>query len=147
MTKDLPIKEQTQFMRLAIDLALAQKGRTMPNPSVGCVIVKDGMIVGQGATADGGRPHAEELALIDAGDAAVGATAYVTLEPCGARSMGGLSCSERLVLSGVVCVYYACRDASPFASHIGIERLRGAGVTVFEGLMAEDAQNLISIGH
>jgi len=118
------------YMSKAINLALAQLGRTEPNPSVGCVIVKDGIIIGEGATCDGGSPHAEEMALDQAGQAAIGATAYVTLEPCGARSKGGLSCSEKLILAGVSEVIYAADDPSPFASHIGIERLKASGIKV-----------------
>src|SRR5690606_22419368 len=111
-------------MRRAIGLARAQLGRTAENPAVRCVIVKDGRIVGEGATADGGRPHAEELALAEAGEAAAGAVAYVTLEPCGQRSAGGIACAVRLENARVAEVVIACEDASPFAAGQGIERLR-----------------------
>jgi len=129
-------------MRRAIDLARRNLGLTAPNPSVGCVIVGRGAVVGEGATAPGGRPHAEEQALDQAGQAARGATAYVTLEPCGARSAGGLSCSERLVAAGVARVVVACEDASPFASGQGAERLRAAGVVVQLGVLADEAAPL-----
>ncbi|RYF88516.1 MAG: riboflavin biosynthesis protein RibD, partial [Caulobacteraceae bacterium] len=98
-------------MRRAIALAEAQLGRTAPNPAVGCVIVRDDLVVGEGATGDGGRPHAEELALSQAGNKAKGATAYVTLEPCGERSGGGASCSSLLIAHGVSRVVVASADA------------------------------------
>ena len=129
-------------MSRAIDLARANLGRTGDNPSVGCVVVKAGQVVGEGATAPGGRPHAEEQALDQAGEAARGATAYVTLEPCGARSSGGLSCSERLVAAGVARVLIACEDASPFAAGQGAERMRAAGIEVQLGVLASEASVL-----
>jgi diaminohydroxyphosphoribosylaminopyrimidine deaminase/5-amino-6-(5-phosphoribosylamino)uracil reductase len=129
-------------MRRAIALAAEHVGRTGDNPSVGCVIVRDGQVIGEAATAEGGRPHAEELALEVAGLRARGATAYVTLEPCGARSSGAASCSERLVAAGVTRVVIACEDPSTFASGQGIERLRAAGVAVASGLLAEAAKAL-----
>jgi pyrimidine deaminase RibD-like protein len=129
-------------MRRAIALAAANLGRTAENPAVGCVIVRDGQVAGEGATAPGGRPHAEELALAQAGEAARGATAYVTLEPCGARSSGAPSCAERLVLAGVVRVVVACEDASPFAAGRGGERLQAAGVACELGLLADEAAPL-----
>jgi pyrimidine deaminase RibD-like protein len=132
------------FMREAIALGRAQMGRTWPNPPVGCVIVKDGQIIAQGATGDGGRPHAEEIALDAAGDAAEGATAYVTLEPCGKRSSGGCSCSERLVKARVARVVYACPDPSPYASHIGPERIEAAGIPLDAGVCAAEAEPLIA---
>ena len=134
--------QQKDFMRKAI--ALARPGRTWPNPAVGCVIVKDGAVIAEGATGDGGRPHAEEIALDNAGAEAKGATAYVTLEPCGQRSNGDCSCSQRLVEAGVARVVYACDDPSPFASHIGVERMTAAGIIVETGLLAEEADRLIA---
>ncbi|ESQ90882.1 bifunctional diaminohydroxyphosphoribosylaminopyrimidine deaminase/5-amino-6-(5-phosphoribosylamino)uracil reductase RibD [Asticcacaulis benevestitus] len=132
------------FMQHALRLGLSQMGRTWPNPAVGCVIVKDGVVIAEGATGDGGRPHAEEVALDIAGEAARGATAYVTLEPCGQRSNGGCSCSQRLVEAGVARVVYACDDPSPYASHIGVERMTAAGLKVEKGLMAQEAARLIA---
>lgn len=131
------------FMSRAIELARVQMGRTTPNPPVGCVIVRDGVVLSEAATGNGGRPHAEEAALAALGGQAQNATAYVTLEPCGERSHGGLSCSQRLVDAGVTRIVYACADPSPYASHIGIERLIQAGRIVECGLMADEARVLI----
>jgi diaminohydroxyphosphoribosylaminopyrimidine deaminase/5-amino-6-(5-phosphoribosylamino)uracil reductase len=128
-----------EHMQRAIEVALRNVGKTAPNPCVGCVLVKDGEIIAEACTAQGGRPHAEEQALVRAGEQARGATAYVTLEPCGARSAGGPSCSELLLAAGVARVVIASEDASPYASGQGAERLRAAGVTVEIGLLADVA--------
>jgi diaminohydroxyphosphoribosylaminopyrimidine deaminase/5-amino-6-(5-phosphoribosylamino)uracil reductase len=109
---------------------------------VGCVIVADGVAVGEGATGRGGRPHAEEVALDAAGAAAKGATAYVTLEPCGERSSGAASCGERLARAGVARVVVAAPDASSLAAGRGLQRLREAGIAVEAGLLAEEAAAL-----
>ena len=131
-------------MRRAIQVALTNLGKTAPNPVVGCVIVRDGGILAEAATAPGGRPHAEEQAL-DACDAR-GATAYVTLEPCGARSSGTASCSQRLVAAGIARVVYACEDPSPLASGQGSERLAAAGVVVERGLLSREAFDTLAYG-
>jgi diaminohydroxyphosphoribosylaminopyrimidine deaminase / 5-amino-6-(5-phosphoribosylamino)uracil reductase len=136
--------EDVQFMQRAIEVARGNVGRTAPNPCVGCVIVKDGVVIAEAVTAEGGRPHAEEQAL--EGVDARGATAYVTLEPCGARSAGGLSCSERLAAAGVARVVIACEDASPYASGQGAERLRTAGTVIEIGLLAEEAAAALGYG-
>lgn len=130
------------FMAQAIELAKGRMGETWPNPAVGCVLVKDGRIIAQAATAPGGRPHAEEQAVPAAGAEVVGATAYVTLEPCGARSSGRKSCAHFLAEAGVARVVVACLDPSPFAAGRGTERLRAAGLTVETGLLAEEAEVL-----
>ena len=130
------------WMRRAIGLARANVGLTADNPSVGCVIVSDGAVLGEAVTAAGGRPHAEEQALQAAGSAARGATAYVTLEPCGERSSGAPSCSELLVAAGVARVVVAAADSSPFASGRGVRRLREAGVATDLGLLSEEAAGL-----
>ena len=130
------------WMRRAIGLARANVGKTGDNPSVGCVLVKDGAVVGEGATAVGGRPHAEEVALDAAGPAAAGATAYVTLEPCGERSSGAASCGERLAGAGVVRAVVACADASVLAAGRGLDRLTRAGVIVDLGVGTEEAAAL-----
>jgi diaminohydroxyphosphoribosylaminopyrimidine deaminase/5-amino-6-(5-phosphoribosylamino)uracil reductase len=130
------------FMQRALDLAAPGVGRTGANPSVGCVIVSDGIVVGEGATASSGRPHAEELALAQAGNKAQGATAYVTLEPCAKRSSGAFSCSEILIQHGVARVVIAICDPHPFAAGVGVERLKAAGVSVEIGLNSEEARAL-----
>lgn len=130
------------FMRRAIELANARMGQTWPNPAVGCVIVKDGVVVAEAATAAGGRPHAEEQAVPAAGDAAKGATAYVTLEPCGARSSGRKSCAHFLTEAGIARVVIGAFDPSPFASGRGVERLREEGLDVSAGVLEAEALQL-----
>lgn len=129
-------------MQRALDLAAAQAGRTAPNPSVGCVIVADGAVIGEAATADGGRPHAEEQALAQAGALARGAIAYVTLEPCAQRSSGAPSCTDLLIQAGIARVVIATRDPHPNAAGAGIARLRAAGVVVEEGDLEAEARAL-----
>lgn len=135
-------EDDIRFMRRAIEVARENMGETWPNPSVGCVIVKDGQILAEAATAAGGRPHAEEQAVPAAGEAVKGATAYVTLEPCGARSSGRKSCAHFLGGAGIVRVVVAAPDPSPFASGRGTERLRQEGLEVEIGLLADEAQIL-----
>ncbi|RZJ04913.1 MAG: bifunctional diaminohydroxyphosphoribosylaminopyrimidine deaminase/5-amino-6-(5-phosphoribosylamino)uracil reductase RibD [Brevundimonas sp.] len=139
MTTAQQISDDIRFMGRAIELAKAGMGQTWPNPSVGCVIVKDGEVVSEAVTAPGGRPHAEEQAVPAAGDRARGATAYVTMEPCGARSSGRTSCSNFLMDAGVSRVVVAAVDPSPFASGRGVERLRKAGLEVETGLLEQEA--------
>lgn len=129
------------WMKRALALARAQLGKTAPNPSVGCVIVADGENVGEAATGDGGRPHAEEAALIQAGARASGATAYVTLEPCSKRSSGGHGCAQRLIDAGVKRVVFACADPHPDARD-GVVMLTDAGVEVEANVLKEDAEAL-----
>jgi diaminohydroxyphosphoribosylaminopyrimidine deaminase/5-amino-6-(5-phosphoribosylamino)uracil reductase len=136
--------EDEAWMAHAIALAKANLGLTGDNPSVGCVIVRDGVVVGEGATAPGGRPHAEEIALDGAGEAARGAVAYVTLEPCGERSSGAASCGQRLAEAGIVRVAIGCEDASIMAAGRGLKRLREAGVERDLGVLGEQASALYS---
>jgi pyrimidine deaminase RibD-like protein len=131
-----------QMMRRAIALAAARVGKTGSNPSVGCVVVSGGEIVSEAATAEGGRPHAEEHVLATAGERVRGATVYVTLEPCGERRNGAPSCSELVAAAGVARVVVACRDASPYAAGRGLERLRAAGIPVETGLLESEAKAL-----
>lgn len=128
-------------MARALELARSRLGKTAPNPSVGCVIVGEGEIVGEAVTGAGGRPHAEEVALKIAGERANGATAYVTLEPCNARSAGALSCSQLLVQAGVARVVVACEDPHPLGAH-GVSRLGAAGVEVMLGVGRADAEKI-----
>ncbi len=128
-------------MRAALALARRGLGQVWPNPAVGCVIVKDGRVVGRGWTQRGGRPHAETEALARAGKAAKGATAYVTLEPCSHHGKTP-PCAEALIAAGVARVVAAIEDPDPRVSGSGIARLREAGVAVETGLCAEEAAEL-----
>lgn len=129
------------MMRAALALARRSLGRTWPNPAVGCVIVKDGMVIARGRTRDGGRPHAEADALAQAGDAARGATVYVTLEPC---SHFGKSppCADALVNAGVAQVVSALEDPNPEVNGQGHARLRAAGIVVQVGEGAKEAAEI-----
>ncbi len=118
-------------MRAALALARRGLGRVWPNPAVGCVLVKNGMVVGRGWTQPGGRPHAETEALARAGVRAFGATAHVTLEPCSHHGRTS-PCADALVAAGVARVVVALSDPDPRVSGRGLARLREAGVTVDE---------------
>jgi len=128
---------------MAHALAMARRGlgRTWPNPAVGCVIVKDGRILGRGTTAPGGRPHAEPQALAQAGEAARGATAYVTLEPCAHTGKTG-PCAEALVRAGVARVVSALQDPDARVAGRGHDILRAAGISVTTGVMEAEAADL-----
>jgi diaminohydroxyphosphoribosylaminopyrimidine deaminase/5-amino-6-(5-phosphoribosylamino)uracil reductase len=134
--------DDAAMMRRAIAAARARLGQTWPNPVVGCVIAKDGVVLAEAVTANGGRPHAEEQALALIGEAARGATAYVTLEPCGERSSGAPSCSERLALAGVERVVIAADNPEPLSAGRGLARLHEAGAPVEVGFLAEEAEPL-----
>jgi pyrimidine deaminase RibD-like protein len=127
------------WMRRAIYLGARNLGLTGDNPAVGCVLVREGIVVGEGGTAPGGRPHAEELALDHAGERASGATAYVTLEPCGERSSGAASCGQRLAKSGVTRVVVSWEDPSVMAAGGGVRQLRDAGIETEIGLLRAEA--------
>jgi diaminohydroxyphosphoribosylaminopyrimidine deaminase / 5-amino-6-(5-phosphoribosylamino)uracil reductase len=134
-------KSDQVFMAQSLDLARARLGHTAPNPSVGCVIVRHGQIIGRGATGKGGRPHAEEVALAEAGSAAEGATAYVTLEPCNARTSGALSCAQLLIEARLGRVVIACEDPNPPAAH-GVSHLGAAGIETRIGVLRAEALQL-----
>jgi diaminohydroxyphosphoribosylaminopyrimidine deaminase/5-amino-6-(5-phosphoribosylamino)uracil reductase len=127
-----------RFMQLALTLGRRGQGRTWPNPAVGAVVVKDGAIVGRGWTQPGGRPHAEPEALKRAGEAARGATLYVTLEPC---SHIGKSppCADAIIAAGIARVVSAIEDPNPEVAGQGHAKLRAAGITVDIGLGAAEA--------
>ena len=130
-------------MARALELAKYQYGRTGQNPAVGCVILdRDGQKISEAATGDEGRPHAEQTALrrLPIG-AAVGGTAYVTLEPCRERSTGEAACSQRLIDAGVTRVFVAALDPHPKGSG-GISRLREAGIHIETGLLKCEAEAL-----
>ena len=127
-----------RFMQLALTLGRRGLGRTWPNPAVGAVVVKDGVIVGRGWTQPGGRPHAEPVALTQAGEAAHGATLYVTLEPC---SHFGKSppCTDAVIASGISRVVAAIEDPNPEVAGQGFAKLRAAGIAVDVGLERGEA--------
>jgi diaminohydroxyphosphoribosylaminopyrimidine deaminase/5-amino-6-(5-phosphoribosylamino)uracil reductase len=127
-------------MGAALALASRGVGLATPNPSVGCVLVQDGRVVGRGWTQPGGRPHAEAVALAQAGAAARGATAYVTLEPCAHVSPRGPSCADSLIEAGLARVVIAAHDPDPRTNGDGMARLRAAGITVTQGLRAAEAE-------
>ncbi|WP_431851696.1 bifunctional diaminohydroxyphosphoribosylaminopyrimidine deaminase/5-amino-6-(5-phosphoribosylamino)uracil reductase RibD [Allosphingosinicella sp.] len=131
-------------MRAAIALGQEARGRTAPNPNVGCVLVREGREVGRGSTQRGGRPHAEYVALQEAGDAAAGATAYVTLEPCAHRSERGPSCADILAAAGVARVVAALRDPDPRTDGAGFESLRSADIEVQVSLGADEAERSLA---
>ena len=135
--------EDILHMRSALALARRGLGNTWPNPSVGCVVVKDGRVVGRAVTAPGGRPHAEPAALGMAGDAAKGATAYVTLEPC---SHWGRTppCTDAMIAAGISRVVIATRDPDPRVDGAGIAKLRTAGIGIDEGLLRSEADELVA---
>ena len=125
-------------MRLAIGLAGRAEGCVAPNPSVGCVIVQNGAVVGRGWTGTGGRPHAETQALQCAGLAVRGATAYVSLEPCAHHGQTP-PCADALVDAGIVRVVVGVTDPDPRVNGAGIRRLEAAGIKVETGVCAEEA--------
>ena len=125
-------------------LGEAARGRTAPNPNVGCLIVRENRIVGRGATAPGGRPHAEAVALAEAGDAATGATLYTTLEPCAHPSPRGPTCSSIISDAGITRVVAALEDPDPRTAGEGLEMLRSAGVEVALGIGADSARASLS---
>lgn len=133
-------RHDIQFMNQALKLGRYGLGRTAPNPSVGCVLVDgDGMVVGSGTTQPGGRPHAEAVALAQAGERARGATAYVTLEPC-AHLGQTPPCAAALIEAEVARVVYAIGDPDPRVDGGGADMLRAAGIAVEQGVCAEQAQ-------
>jgi diaminohydroxyphosphoribosylaminopyrimidine deaminase/5-amino-6-(5-phosphoribosylamino)uracil reductase len=126
------------FMQLALALGRRSLGASAPNPAVGAVLVKDGVIVGRGWTQPGGRPHAEAEALRRAGEAARGATLYVTLEPC--SHVGKTPpCADAVIAAGVTRVISAIEDPTPEVAGQGHARLRAAGISVEVGLCAVEA--------
>ncbi len=130
-----------EYMRAALNLAARGLGDTWPSPAVGCVLVKDGVVVGRGWTQSGGRPHAEAEALKRAGAAAKGATAYVTLEPC-CHEGRGPPCTQSLIAAGISRVVVATTDPDPRMSGEGLALLRKAGVEVVEGVGKVEADAL-----
>src|SRR3954470_16007193 len=130
-------------MQAALALGRRGLGTTWPNPSVGCVIVREGCVVGRATTASGGRPHAEPTALAMAGEQARGSTVYVTLEPC---NHWGRSppCTDALIQSGVVRVVIGATDPDPRVDGTGIARLRAAGIEVITGVLGNEALDTLA---
>jgi diaminohydroxyphosphoribosylaminopyrimidine deaminase / 5-amino-6-(5-phosphoribosylamino)uracil reductase len=134
--------EDIRWMRAALAYAVRGTGRTMPNPAVGCIIVKDGIVVGRGWTQPGGRPHAEAMALAQAGAAARGATLYTTLEPCTHTSPRGPDCAGSIIAAGLARVVSAGHDPDPRTHSLGHARLAAAGISLSEGVCASEAAAL-----
>jgi diaminohydroxyphosphoribosylaminopyrimidine deaminase / 5-amino-6-(5-phosphoribosylamino)uracil reductase len=137
--------DDERFMRAAIALGRRWQGLTSPNPSVGSLVVRDGVIVGRGATGPGGRPHAETVAIMDAGEKARGATIYVSLEPC---SHFGRTppCAQTIISAGVARVVSALEDPDLRVAGRGHKMLRDAGLEVVEGVCREEARRA-NLGH
>ena len=133
-------KTDRDFMLLALHLGRRGLGRVAPNPAVGCVIAKQGKIIGRGWTQPGGRPHAETEALLQAGTEARGAKVYVTLEPCAHRAQTG-PCAEALIQAGVIEVHIALKDTDARVAGRGIEMLESAGIVV---MLYEDEINTLA---
>ncbi|MGE3960991.1 MAG: bifunctional diaminohydroxyphosphoribosylaminopyrimidine deaminase/5-amino-6-(5-phosphoribosylamino)uracil reductase RibD [Dehalococcoidia bacterium] len=132
----------SEFMRVALEEAETALGATSPNPAVGAVVVRDGRIVGRGHTQPPGGPHAEVMALRAAGEAARGATMYVTLEPHNHQGRTP-PCTEAIIGAGVAAVHYAIDDPNPLVAGSGAARLRGAGIAVAAGDGAADSARLL----
>jgi len=133
-------KDQS-YMKMALGLARRGLGRTWPNPAVGCVVVNGPHVVGRGWTQPGGRPHAETMALAQAGAKAKGATCYVTLEPCAHHGQTP-PCVDALIASGVSRVVAAVLDPNPKVAGKGFENLRAAGISVVTDVCAEEARQV-----
>src|SRR3954463_16200910 len=125
-----PSELDEPFIRRAIRLAMNGRGRVEPNPMVGCVIVKDGRVIGEGYHAGYGGPHAEPTALANCTESPAGATVYVTLEPCCHTNKQTPPCAPRLIEAKVARVVVGCLDPTPEVNGHGVEMLRNAGITV-----------------
>jgi diaminohydroxyphosphoribosylaminopyrimidine deaminase/5-amino-6-(5-phosphoribosylamino)uracil reductase len=131
-------------MAAALSLAERGVGRTGQNPSVGCIIVKEDRVIGRGWTQPGGRPHAEAMALAQAGEAARSSTIYVTLEPCAHMSQRGPACAHLLAAAGPARVVIALQDPDPRTAGAGIAALKAAGITVIVDVMASQARQSLA---
>jgi len=133
-----------RWMAAALGLSGRGRGRTAPNPNVGCVIVAEGHVVGRGWTQPGGRPHAEAMALEQAGARARGATIYATLEPCAHESARGPACTDLLIAAKPARVAIALGDPDPRTGGKGAARLRAAGIDVTEGVREAEARQAMA---
>ncbi len=131
---------------MAAAIALSERGRALsaPNPNVGCLIVKQGRVIGRGWTQSGGRPHAEAVALAQAGEEATGATCYVTLEPCAHESERGGPCSDALILAGISRCVIPLIDPDARTAGTGVARMRGVGMSVEVGLLEAEARRAMA---
>lgn len=137
--------DDREWMRRAIAMGESARGRSAPNPNVGCLIVSgNGRIVGKGATAAGGRPHAEAIALDQAGKKAAGSTVYVSLEPCAHASDRGPACADLLLAAKPARVVIALKDPDPRTAGKGIARLRRAGIEVALGVERDGARRSLA---
>ena len=134
--------EDQRWMRAALLQARYALGQTAPNPGVGCVLVNNGVLVGRGRTAPGGRPHAETIAIQDAGNLAQNATAYVTLEPCSHHGQTP-PCVDALITAGISRVVIAAGDPDPRVAGQGAAKLRDAGLDVTEGVLAAESEAIL----
>ena len=134
-------KKDKTFLLLAHKLAKDKFGYTFPNPSVGCLIVKNNKIISIGATASEGRPHAEEVALKKAGKDSIGSTMYVTLEPCNHKSLNG-SCTDQIIKSGIKSIYIAESDPDPRTHNKSIKKLKKNKIKVYIGMTREKTISL-----
>ncbi len=132
---DLLTGDDRRWLAMAASLATHARPLSAPNPGVCAIVVQDGVVVGRGWTMPGGRPHAEAVALAQAGEAARGSTLYVTLEPCAHQSPRGPCCASLIAAAGVARVVIGCADPDPRTDGAGIERLHSAGIAV---VLAED---------
>ncbi|OGU44470.1 MAG: riboflavin biosynthesis protein RibD [Ignavibacteria bacterium GWC2_56_12] len=136
-----PRSADAQFMERALELAWKGYGWVHPNPHVGCVVVKDGRIVGEGFHRSFGGPHAEVHALRAAGARSRGATLYVNLEPCVHHGKTP-PCTDAIVQSGIACVVVACSDPNPLVAGQGLRRLRHSGIHVRVGVLRQQAEEV-----
>ncbi|MFM2100629.1 MAG: bifunctional diaminohydroxyphosphoribosylaminopyrimidine [Pseudomonadota bacterium] len=134
------MSDDDRWMAVACALGSRTRGLSTPNPNVGCVIVDQGRVVGRGWTQAGGRPHAEAMALSQAGPSAAGATVYVTLEPCAHVSERGACCADALIAAGVSRVIVGTLDPDPRTNGKGVERLQAAGIAVVVGTCEAEAK-------
>lgn len=134
----------TDWMTAAIALSSRGRPAAAPNPNVGCLIVRDDIVVARGWTQAGGRPHAEAIALAAAGEAARGATAYVTLEPCAHASPRGPACSDALIAAGIARVVIAAQDPDSRTDGKGVARLHDAGIEVVLNVLPAEARGAMA---
>lgn len=137
--------QDARYMQAALALGTRELGRTWPNPAVGALVVKDGAVLGRGWTKTGGRPHAETIALAEAGEAARGATLYVSLEPCSHHGRTP-PCADAIVAAGLARVVTAIEDPNPQVGGQGHRRMREAGIEVVENVLRREAER-VHIGH